>query len=201
MADANQAAYRASLVDRYQRLIDLSTDLASTLDLRALLSRIVKAAADLSQAEAASILLYDEQNQQLFFEAATNLEEPLMRGLVVPAENSIAGWIVAHCEPVIISDVKDDPRHYSGVAQATHVETTSLLAVPLCAKGKVVGVLEAINKAFGSFAQFKEKFTAAATTRSKTRGSTRCRRRSRACPVSACPRGRAPRACRSACRS
>lgn len=150
---AESEADQASLLERYQRLIDLSTDLASTLDLRALLNGIIKAAADMSQAEAASILLYDEQNQQLFFEAATNLEEPLMRGLVVPVENSVAGWIVTHCQPVIVPNVKEDPRHFRGIAEATHVETTSLLAVPLCAKGKVVGVLEAINKKTGPFDQ------------------------------------------------
>jgi GAF domain-containing protein len=57
----------STLLERYRRLSEISRDLASTLDLDVLLNRIVQAAADLSHAEAASILLYDESKQQLFF--------------------------------------------------------------------------------------------------------------------------------------
>lgn len=142
-----------TLLDRYQRLIELSRDLVSTLDLETLLNRIVHAAADLCSAEAASILLYDEANHQLYFESATNLETPTMRGLTVPVENSIAGWIVTQKEPVIINDTQHDSRHFKQIGEATNVQTNSLLGVPLVTKNKVVGVLEAINKNSGQFTQ------------------------------------------------
>jgi signal transduction protein with GAF and PtsI domain len=141
----------ATLLERYQRLAKISQDLASTLDLNTLLNRIVQAAADLSNAEAASILLYEEAKQQLYFVAANNLNEPLMRGLIVPVEGSIAGWIVTNLQPVIISDTQKDPRHFGGIAKSTKVTTTSMLGVPLIAKGKVIGVLEAINKHTSEF--------------------------------------------------
>jgi signal transduction histidine kinase len=143
----------ARLLERYQRLIELSRDLASTLDLQDLLNHIVRVAADLSGSEAASILTYDEIKGELYFDAASNLSEPLMRGLVVPADNSIAGWIVANRQPVIISDTQSDPRHFGQIGKATRVTTTSMLGVPLIAKGKVIGVLEAINKLSGDFNQ------------------------------------------------
>jgi signal transduction histidine kinase len=143
----------ARLLERYQRLIELSRDLASTLDLQDLLNHIVHAAADLSGSEAASILTYDEIKGELYFDAASNLSEPMMRGLVVPAETSIAGWIVANRQPVIISDTQSDPRHFGQIGKATQVTTTSMLGVPLIAKGKVIGVLEAINKLSGNFIQ------------------------------------------------
>ena len=148
------------LLERYQRLIELSRDLASTLDLRDLLNHIVRAAADLSESEAASILTYDEMKGELYFDAASNLSEPLMHGLVVPAENSIAGWIVANRQPVIISDTQSDPRHFGKIGKATQVTTTSMLGVPLIAKGKVVGVLEAINKLSGDFDQEDQEIMA-----------------------------------------
>lgn len=140
-----------SLLERYQRLLEISRDLASTLDLEALLNHIVQAASDLSTAEAASILLYDSIKQELYFDAATNLDTPLMRGLVVPVEGSIAGWIVQNRQPIIISETRKDPRHFTGIAKATNVTTNSILGVPLIAKDKIVGVLEAINKLSGEF--------------------------------------------------
>ena len=142
---------QVTLLERYQRLTEISRDLASTLDLTTLLDHIGHAAADLSNAEAASILLYDENKHQLHFVSATNLDEPLMRGLVVPVDSSIAGWIVLNRQPIIISDAQKDPRHFGNVGKATNVTTNSLLGVPLIAKNKVIGALEAINKRSGAF--------------------------------------------------
>ena len=139
------------LLERYRRLSEISIELASTLDLDALLNNIVHAAADLLDAEAASVLLYDEVKQVLYFDAASNLTEPLMRGLIVPVDSSIAGWIVTNRKPVIVSDTQKDPRHYGDIAKSTQVTTNSMLGVPLIAKNKVVGVLEAINKLSGEF--------------------------------------------------
>lgn len=149
MLDATNAH---ALVQRYHRLLEISRDLASTLDLDTLLQHIVQAAADVCEAEAASILLYDDRLQELYFQAATNLTEPLMRGLVVPMD-SLAGWIVRNQQPVIINDVSKDQRHFAKISQNTNFLTHSLLGVPLVAKGKVVGALEAINKKGGEFTE------------------------------------------------
>ena len=142
-----------SQLERYRRLAEISRDLASTVDLNVLLNRITRAAADLSSAEAASILLFDEGKKQLYFETATNLSEPLMRGLIVPIEGSIAGWIVTNHQSIIINDTQNDPRHFPMIGKITNVKTTSLLGVPLIAKDKVVGALEAINKNAGDFVE------------------------------------------------
>lgn len=142
---------RSSLLERYRSLAEISRNLASTVDLNILLDRITSAAAHVCGSEAASILLYDESQSQLYFESATNLDEPLMRGLIVPVEGSIAGWIVTHGQPVIIDDTQNDPRHFTQIGKATNVTTKSLLGVPLIAKDKVIGALEAINKRNGKF--------------------------------------------------
>ncbi len=144
---------QASLLERYRRLAEISRNLASTVDLNILLDRITEAAAHVSGSEAASILLYDESQGQLYFESATNLDEPLMRGLIVPLEGSIAGWINTNGQPIIIDDTQNDPRHFAQVGKATNVTTTSMLGVPLIAKEKVIGALEAINKRSGVFTQ------------------------------------------------
>jgi signal transduction histidine kinase len=135
----------------YRRLIDISRDLASTLDLDTLLSRIIHAAADITNAGAASIMLYDDASRQLNFQVATDLDLQTMRGLVVPLEGSIAGWIVANRQPVRISNVHTDPRFYQAVEKKTRRTTDSILGVPLIAKEKIVGVLEAIDKCAGEF--------------------------------------------------
>ena len=140
----------------YRRLIEIARDLASTLDLDVLLERIVQAAAEVSGSEAASILLFDDVTQQLYFQVATNLDEPTMRGLVIPLEGSIAGWIVANRKPIRIVNAQEDPRLFANVDRVTGQSTKSLLGVPLITKNKIVGVLEALNKEKGKFSDGDE---------------------------------------------
>lgn len=139
----------------YRRLIEIARDLASTLDLDTLLKRIVHAAADLTGAEAASILLYDESARRLHFQVATNMDEPTMRGLLVPMD-SIAGWIVLNRKPVRVANVHQDPRYFGLIEETTGFATRSLMGAPLIAKDKVIGVLEVLNKRDGEFREADE---------------------------------------------
>ena len=142
---------RSSLLNRYQKLINISGDLASELDLNILLTKIVHAASDVSNADEASILMYDPTKQTLYFQAATNLDSQLKRGLAVPLEESIAGWIVENQKPIIVDNPQKDNRHFDYIGKITNIPCRSLLGIPLITKGKVIGVLEVINKQAGRF--------------------------------------------------
>lgn len=142
-----------SLLNRYQQLINIASDLGSELDLNILLSKVVQAAADVSNAQEASILMYDPVKESLYFQAATNLDTQLNRGLKVPIEKSIAGWIVTHQEPLIVDDPQKDSRHFDHIGKITNIECRSLLGIPLVTKGSVIGVLEVINKEAGNFSR------------------------------------------------
>ncbi|RJP56032.1 MAG: GAF domain-containing protein [Anaerolineaceae bacterium] len=150
------AEIKTERLDGYRRLIDIARDLASTLDLDILLARIVHAAAEISGAEAASILLYDDTSRQLYFQVSTNMDESTRRGIIVPLDGSIAGWIVANRKPVRITNAHEDTRFYANVEAITGMTTQSLLGIPLVTKNKVVGVLEALNKHKGKFTDADE---------------------------------------------
>jgi signal transduction histidine kinase len=141
----------SSLLNRYQQLINISCDLASELDLNILLSKIVRAAREVSDAKEASILMYDPNKRTLYFQAATNLDTQLKRGLNVPLKGSIAGWIVENQKPVIVDNPQVDKRHFDHIGKITKITCESLLGIPLITKGKVIGVLEVINKRDGNF--------------------------------------------------
>ncbi len=145
------------MLTAYRRLLDISRDLAATLDLDALLNRIVHAAADLSNAEAASILLYDPQRKELRFQAATNLSDSLKKGVCVPLDNSIAGLALRQRRTIRRDRVYNDPNHYGHLDKITKVQTKSLLAVPLIAQNQPIGVLEAVNKRKGPFTDTDEE--------------------------------------------
>ena len=145
------------LVHRYARLLELSTDLASILDFEILLHRIVEAAKELTECEAASLLIYDAQEDHLYFQAATDLLEEGLGITAVPTDNSIAGWIFTHNEPLLVEDALQDPRFFREVDVLTRFQTRSILGVPMRTKDKTIGVIEAINKEHGIFDQDDRK--------------------------------------------
>jgi len=144
----------AALRDRlrqYKRLIELSRDLALTLNLDTLLRRIINIAVELSEAEAASILLYDESTCHLHFRNSTNFDEQVTNGINVPLEGSIAGWVVTNRQPVIVNDAHNDPRFSGIVEKATNYHTSSLIGIPMIYKDRMLGVLEVVNKTRDTF--------------------------------------------------
>jgi signal transduction histidine kinase len=123
----------------------------STLELKPLLDYIMDAAAEIVDAEAASIMLQDEHTDDLRFAAANGDDSQGLIGMVVPIEGSIAGLIVAENRAIIISDVAHDPRHFKNVDQRIAFETRDILGVPMRRREALIGVLEVLNKRQGHF--------------------------------------------------
>lgn len=141
------------LLRRYQQLLELTSDLAATIDLDTLLERIVISAKDLTDSEASSLMLYDSQSRTLYFEAATGALVEGVGQRTIPADNSIAGWVFTHGKPIVSEDVLNDPRFYREIDVLTRFETRSILGVPLKTKDEILGVIEAINKDGGGFTE------------------------------------------------
>jgi signal transduction histidine kinase len=145
------------LLKRYARLLEVSVNLASTLDLDALLQHVVEAAKELTECEATSLLLYDPGTRHLHFEAATGGLLSSSERIVVPMENSIAGWVFARGEPLHVEDAMADARFYREVDVLTRFQTRSVLCVPLRTQDKTLGVIESVNKVNGIFVEEDER--------------------------------------------
>lgn len=138
---------------RLARLVEIGRFLNSATSVDSLLHYIIKQAADLTGAEAASILLLDPRTRQLRFRAASNAAQHTpMAEIPVPLDSSIAGAILQNNRPMLIADVRRDPRWNQEVSQAINFETRSILGVPMHdVDRQAMGVLEALNKRQGSF--------------------------------------------------
>lgn len=139
--DTEQARIR-----KLERIIELTRSLNSTLSLHPLLQKIIRAASELTRTEASSIMLIDRNTGELRFEAATGERSQEVASVVVPMDHSVAGWVAQHGEPLVIDDAHSDPRFYHQIEEEIGFETRSLLAVPMATKGKIIGVLEVVNK-------------------------------------------------------
>ncbi|TEU15261.1 MAG: GAF domain-containing protein [Anaerolineales bacterium] len=127
--------------------------ITSSLNLEQVLTTVMEETALMLGTEAGSISLLDEESNELVFEAAVGPRSEEMKGLRLPLGQGIAGWVAREGQRLLVPDVKEDPRFYPGIDGATGFATRSLLAVPLKVKGKVIGVIEAVNKTEGYFSQ------------------------------------------------
>src|SRR5574337_788277 len=92
------------------RLVEVSVTLNSTLEIDGLLEFIIRAAAEVIDAEAASILLVDERTNALRFAAATGADPKVLAHIPVPLDASIAGAVFREGRPQIVPNVRQDPR-------------------------------------------------------------------------------------------
>ena len=105
----------------------------------------VEMVAEIMNARIASLMLVDEERDELYIKAARGLREEVVCGTRVKMGNSIAGWVAQHGTPLLVTNVEDDPRF--GTRENSHqYETKSLLSVPVKIDGRVVGVININNK-------------------------------------------------------
>jgi GAF domain-containing protein len=113
---------------------------------RRLLASIVEVARSIFQARASSILLYEEESNELVFAAVVGEGEEELHGQRFPAGTGIAGWVLTTQTPLVIEDVQKDPRFARTVAEGTGYVPKGLMAVPLLDEDRVLGVLEVLDR-------------------------------------------------------
>lgn len=128
------------------RLLEISTRLNRIEDLAETMQVIADIAADLTQSDGSSILLFEEETQQLYFAAARADNREQLMQIRVPIEKSVAGWVFDQGEPLNISNAKIDPLIFRIVEQSIEQSTRNLLAIPILFGDETLGTLEVINK-------------------------------------------------------
>jgi len=111
-----------------------------------LLQSIVGAAARIFGGAAASILLVNEEKRTLEFRVAYGAANRDLIGMNFPLNHGIAGYVAMTGQPIAISDVQKDARFNRDFAEATGYVPRSILATPLLAGGRVIGVMEVLDK-------------------------------------------------------
>lgn len=143
---------RKLLADLEQRVRELSTfnlvakTLNSTLRLKEVLDIVMNKIKDLIMAEAWSILMLDEATNELVFEVALGEKGEKVKEMRLAMGQGVAGWVAQNRKPVIVADATSDQRFFKGVDQRTGFRTRSIIATPLISRGRLLGVVEIMNK-------------------------------------------------------
>jgi hypothetical protein len=121
---------------------------AAITDLDTLLIRIMEESKEVAQAEACSLMLYDELHHELYFKVAlgdAGVQETL-RKIRLKLGQGIAGAAAESRQTIVVEDAHRDDRFLASVDEATRFTTRSLLAIPLLDRNRLLGVVEVVNK-------------------------------------------------------
>ena len=157
IAIANFELYQ-KVVDSNEKmaiLLDVATSVSGTLELDALIPRIVAKVSDVLDAERTSLFLVDHETGELWSKVAQGTQLAEIR---FPKSVGLAGHAATTGEIVNIPDAYDDPRFNQAVDRGTGFHTRTVLCVPfLDRQGCIAGVMQVINKRGGRFDEADEQ--------------------------------------------
>jgi GAF domain-containing protein len=111
-----------------------------------LLQSVVDLGRGMFGAAACSVAVLEPDEEHLVFRAASGAGAAEVVGLRLPVNRGIAGWTVSSGQPIVIGDVRADPRFARDVAESTGYVPRSILAAPLENSRALVGVVEVLDR-------------------------------------------------------
>lgn len=99
--------------------------------------------------ETATLTLRDGAGHRMVFRSSRALEPGVIDGVRLPLGRGIAGWVARHREAVRLDDAAADPRHDSTLARETGLVPHGMICVPLVHRGRLLGVVQVINRLDG----------------------------------------------------
>jgi GAF domain-containing protein len=138
--------------DRLHLLYEVNRRLTTFDDLDELMRYSTARTCELFGADGCALLFLDGDTRELYFpvasqSAAQQAAQLRLAEIRFPADQGIAGWVLAHDQAVLVPDVAKDSRFYAGVDQATQMTTRAVLCAPLRSRSGNIGVLEVVNPA------------------------------------------------------
>jgi sigma-B regulation protein RsbU (phosphoserine phosphatase) len=137
------------VLEALRSLQDVSSNINADTDVFQLLDRILQAALISIHASDGSLLLADHDTDELVFVVVYGAVRDTLMGHRMPIGKGIAGWVAQNAQPTIVRNARLDPRFSEEVDQNFQFQTRSILCVPIVSDSKVIGVIQALNKADG----------------------------------------------------
>ena len=145
------ASLEGERLEYLEMLLDTSQRMGSLESLDAVFDALVKVAVEQTGSDRGSLFLHDEETRELYSRIAQGLDFHEIR---IMDTDGIAGAVFQSGESEIVNDPYSDERFKSDVDSETGYATESILCITVRnAKGKVIGVLEVLNKQDGEYCE------------------------------------------------
>ena len=133
-----------------EMLLRILTEVSSSLDLDRALNRTLALLNDATGAEQGTIMLLQPEDSLLHYRAgygylSDRLDPSSARGFTLKVGEGLAGWVVQNREPVLVEDLRQDPRWVR--SPSSSLEHRSAIVAPLLVGEDVIGVLMIFHRA------------------------------------------------------
>ncbi len=126
-------------------LSQVAAAISSVMEVQPLLQMIMEKSKDVMDAEASSLMLLDEETQELYFNVATGEKGAAIKEIRLPLGRGIAGWVAENREPLLVPDAYQDSRFNPDADKKSGFRTRSMVCVPLMIQDRILGVVQVIN--------------------------------------------------------
>jgi len=136
----------------FDTLCDAGLTISANLSLNTLLHTLMSLCEDIFHNEVSAVMLLDRDKRELYWEVSRGGRSDLFeRKMTLPLGQGIAGNVALSGEAVLVDDVSKDPWWCPSYDLKSGFKTRSLMCVPIKFHGKILGVIEIINKKEGRF--------------------------------------------------
>jgi diguanylate cyclase (GGDEF)-like protein len=135
----------------------LARSLASSFDLDTILRTILENMERTIDAELWTLLMLDEERQELYYAIAAGGKEASLRDLRVKVGEGVAGWVVEHGETLIVPESDNDPR-LTPSGNGVTPRLRSVIALPLRGRKGTQGAIEIFNPRGEQFSDYTIAF-------------------------------------------
>jgi signal transduction histidine kinase/DNA-binding response OmpR family regulator len=131
----------------------VAQSLTSTLDVDEIAVTLVKSISEFTDTQGSSVWLWDPTHLDFLHCVAIypQRERAELAEMALSPGEGIAGWVAQHGESVLLDDANADPRHSRLGDRKLQYPIRSMMAVPLRARDKIIGVLELVNNRHGRY--------------------------------------------------
>ena len=129
----------------FTALSQVAAAISSVMEVQPLLEMIMEKSKEVMDAEASSLMLLDEETQELCFNVATGEKGAALKEIRLPLGKGIAGWVAVHQEPLLVPDAYQDSRFNPEADKRSGFRTRSILCVPLMMQERMLGVVQVLN--------------------------------------------------------
>lgn len=141
------------LTNQNELMLRISQALHEHNDLESLLNFITSEVKELLGTEAAVVLLLDHETRELYFIASAHKDPEIgrrVKEIRFSLDQLVSGKVIETGEPLIHSETSDETLYPERDKKLGYV-SRNLISVPLRAVGRIIGVLNAVNKIEGTF--------------------------------------------------
>ncbi|MCF6247433.1 MAG: SpoIIE family protein phosphatase [Desulfobacula sp.] len=153
-----------SKVQRLSNCIEIANLINSELAIGKLLANVMETTKNAFTADAVSLLLLDEKTGDLTFQIAlSEVGDDIKELYRLKKGQGIGGLVAQNGIPLNLEDAYDHPRFSQDYDKKTDYRTRAMLCVPLKIRGKIIGVIQVINKLKKPFVFTNEELEMLAT--------------------------------------